>query len=78
MLHPFVTSCYTPHVTHAYDAPSKVWDHLIRHGLIDTQRDCVHVTPLNTCRRRALILGGDHLIEDCHCWCCVRCNASFR
>mmetsp|Transcript_13971 Transcript_13971/g.37273 ORF Transcript_13971/g.37273 Transcript_13971/m.37273 type:complete len:633 (-) Transcript_13971:249-2147(-) len=25
-----------------------------------------------------LILGGDHLIEDCHCWACCGCNASFR
>lgn len=29
-------------------------------------------------RLNQLILGGDHLIEDCHCWACCRCNASFR
>ncbi|GFR45004.1 hypothetical protein Agub_g6314 [Astrephomene gubernaculifera] len=29
-------------------------------------------------RRRRLILGGDHLIEDCHVWGCTACTASFR
>ncbi|KAJ9517460.1 hypothetical protein QJQ45_024918 [Haematococcus lacustris] len=36
------------------------------------------VALLSGMRQRQLILGGDHLIEDCHCWACVRCNASFR
>ncbi|GIL82385.1 hypothetical protein Vretimale_11837 [Volvox reticuliferus] len=29
-------------------------------------------------RERRLILGGDHLIENCHVWGCNRCGASFR
>lgn len=29
-------------------------------------------------RAQRLILGGDHLIDNCHVWACVSCNSSFR
>mmetsp|Transcript_19251 Transcript_19251/g.41609 ORF Transcript_19251/g.41609 Transcript_19251/m.41609 type:complete len:174 (+) Transcript_19251:1442-1963(+) len=29
-------------------------------------------------RSKRLILGGDHLIENCHVWACTCCNSSFR
>ncbi|KAG1658762.1 hypothetical protein FOA52_001304 [Chlamydomonas sp. UWO 241] len=29
-------------------------------------------------KSRRLILGGDHLIENCHAWACTTCNSSFR
>ena len=35
--------------------------------------------PLMEARKaRKMILGGDHLIEDCHVWACTTCNLSFR
>ena len=36
-------------------------------------------TPLLVARQaKRLILGGDHLIEDCHVWACTTCNSSYR
>lgn len=36
-------------------------------------------TPLLSARQaKRLILGGDHLIEDCHVWACTACNSSYR
>eukprot|EP00798_Chlamydomonas_sp_ICE-L_P020521 gene20521-27313_t len=29
-------------------------------------------------KSRRLILGGDHLIENCHVWACTKCNSSYR
>ena len=32
-------------------------------------------------RSGRLVLGGDHLIENCHVWACTQkgiCNASYR
>lgn len=29
-------------------------------------------------RHHKLILGGDHLIENCHVWACTQCNSSYR
>jgi hypothetical protein len=29
-------------------------------------------------KNKKCILGGDHLIEDCHMWCCHQCGESFK